>query len=71
MSGNESPSGPAEVDRLYRSLAGTHSPLAAALITAAVTGEWPGESVVPISRRGLRIVSGSRRARGGNRRAYR
>lgn len=29
------------VDQLYRTLARAHTPLAAALMAASVTGEWP------------------------------
>lgn len=44
MSEPEPKSRRATADQLYRALAMAHSPLAAALMAAAVTGEWPSES---------------------------
>ncbi len=44
MSVHQQSSACREADRLYRALIATHSPLAAALITAAVTGRWPAET---------------------------
>ncbi|MET9485668.1 hypothetical protein [Nocardia sp. NPDC006630] len=45
MSTPDSPSECAPADRLYRTLTAAHSRLAAALMTAAVTGRWPFENV--------------------------
>ncbi|MGV9665030.1 hypothetical protein ACWDUL_06855 [Nocardia niigatensis] len=41
MSAPEIPSGCTPVDELYCTLTRVHSPVAAALMVAAVTGRWP------------------------------
>ncbi|MFJ4652323.1 hypothetical protein ACIP5Y_13750 [Nocardia sp. NPDC088792] len=52
---SESRNGWVATDRLYRALVRAHSPLAAALMAASVTGEWPHSyahtEVVAVGRR--------------------